>query len=433
MSTLPHFALAPVPRPTPVLVVHQLWGDLLLESRTLRPGEGLTAGAARDLHLKVLDTTVARLPAGVMGPLAVPGFFEVVDHSQGDLDAPGEVSAVIEADGDRWRLCVEPQDQVWGDLDGLVPVDGEVVLQRGPLTYRIHQDVREEPVGRPMVEPEPTLWSSFSSLGAMALALIAVTLTAPEPPRIELVDLPERVTRVVLTPPAPEPEPEPTPELIQEVRGGDGAAAVGPKREQVGTGGPSVEDAGLLAALDGGLLGDSDLDLSLVAATGNLREGSASGVPGGGGLGPRGGGLYGGGDIEGSGELRFRPGRDGVGDGLLPGGKTDGKLVEPGGPPLTIGALPASAIDEVIKRNMSQIRYCYQRRLAVQPDLGGKVTLRFTIANDGSVSAASVSRASLEDEQVHSCLVGRFLKMRFPEPKGGGVVSVTYPFVFSPG
>ena len=29
--------------------------------------------------------------------------------------------------------------------------------------------------------------------------------------------------------------------------------------------------------------------------------------------------------------------------------------------------------------------------------------------------------------------MGRFLKMQFPEPKGGGIVIVSYPFVFSPG
>ena len=431
MSTIPHFVQRPGPKPTAVLVVHQLWGDLLLESRTLRLGEGLTAGAARDLHLRVLDTTVARLP-GVVPPVAVPGFFEVVDHSQGDLDAPGDVVPVIEADGDRWWLYLEPGDEVWGDVDGLVPVEGDVVLRRGPLTYRIHQDVREEPVARALVEPEPTLWSSFSSLGALALGLVAVAAFAPEPPQVELVDLPERVTRVVLTPPAPEPEPEPTPEPVDTERGGDGAAAAGPPKDKVGTGGPSVEDAGLLAALDGGLLGDANLDLSLVAATGHLRAGSADGVPGGGGLGPRGGGLESGGSADGT-DMRFRPGMEGMGDGLAPGGKRDGQLVQTDGDPLLIGALPASAIDEVIKRNLAQIRYCYQRRLVANPGLNGKITLSFTIAGDGSVSSARVARATLEDDAVHSCIVGRFLKMRFPEPQGGGVVSVTYPFLFSPG
>jgi len=433
MSTLPHFAHRPGPKPAPVLVVHQLWGDLLLESRTLRIGEGLTAGAARDLHLRVLDTTVARLPSSVVGPMAVPGFFEVVDHTQGDLDAPGDVVGVVEAEGERWRLCLEPGDDVWGDAEGLVPVSGEVVMRRGPLTYRIRQDVREAPLARPGVQPDPTLWSSLSSLGAMALALVAITLTAPAPTQVELVDLPDRVTRIVLTPPAPEPEPEPEPVVEPSERGGDGAAAAGPSRDEVGTGGPSLEDAGLLAALDAGLLGDANLDLSLVAATGHLRAGSADGVPGGGGLGPRGGSLRGGGSAEAGDGLRFRPGREGIGDGLLPNGKTEGTLVEPDGEPLLIGALPASAIDEVIKRNMAQIRYCYQRRLLANPKLGGKITLRFTISGDGSVAAASVARATLQDDAVHSCLVGRFLKMRFPEPQGGGIVRVTYPFLFSPG
>ncbi len=339
----------------------------------------------------------------------------------------------MEAEGERWRLCLESGDEVWGDAEGLVPVSGEVVMRRGPPTYRFRQDVREAPLARPGVRPDPTLWSSLSSLGAMALALVAITLTAPAPSQIELVDLPERVTRIVFTPPAPEPEPEPIVEASE--RGGDGAAASGPTRtrDEVGTGGPSLDDAGLLAALDGGLLGDANLDLSLVAAAGHLRAGSADGVPGRGGLGPRGGSLRGGGSAEGADGLRFRPGREGIGDGLLPNGKTEGTLVEPDGEPLLIGALSASAIDEVIKRNMGQIRYCYQRRLAANPNLGGKITLRFTISGDGSVAAASVARATLRDDATHSCLVGRFLRMRFPEPQGRGIVRVTYPFLFSPG
>ena len=34
---------------------------------------------------------------------------------------------------------------------------------------------------------------------------------------------------------------------------------------------------------------------------------------------------------------------------------------------------------------------------------------------------------------AESCIVGRFLRMQFPQPKGGGIVIVSYPFIFSPG
>ena len=37
----------------------------------------------------------------------------------------------------------------------------------------------------------------------------------------------------------------------------------------------------------------------------------------------------------------------------------------------------------------------------------------------------------MNSEAVESCLCGRFLRFVFPEPEGGGIVVVTYPFVFT--
>ena len=40
---------------------------------------------------------------------------------------------------------------------------------------------------------------------------------------------------------------------------------------------------------------------------------------------------------------------------------------------------------------------------------------------------------ALDSSAVEQCIVGRFMRMQFPEPKGGGIVIVSYPFIFSPG
>jgi hypothetical protein len=34
---------------------------------------------------------------------------------------------------------------------------------------------------------------------------------------------------------------------------------------------------------------------------------------------------------------------------------------------------------------------------------------------------------------VEGCIASRFMQFKFPEPKGGGIVIVSYPFIFSPG
>jgi TonB family protein len=82
---------------------------------------------------------------------------------------------------------------------------------------------------------------------------------------------------------------------------------------------------------------------------------------------------------------------------------------------------------------MAQIRYCYQRELTKNPTLGGKITVKFTIAKDGTVSSASTKSSTMGNEAVETCINTRFMKFQFPEPKGGGVVIVSYPFIFSPG
>jgi hypothetical protein len=82
---------------------------------------------------------------------------------------------------------------------------------------------------------------------------------------------------------------------------------------------------------------------------------------------------------------------------------------------------------------MNQIRYCYQRELTKNPNLGGKITIKFVIAKDGSVSKSDVKSSSMGNGAVEGCIADRFLKFQFPEPKGGGIVIVSYPFIFSPG
>lgn len=36
------------------------------------------------------------------------------------------------------------------------------------------------------------------------------------------------------------------------------------------------------------------------------------------------------------------------------------------------------------------------------------------------------------DDTFHTCLTDTFRTFRFPEPRGGGIVKVAYPFVFKP-
>jgi TonB family protein len=115
------------------------------------------------------------------------------------------------------------------------------------------------------------------------------------------------------------------------------------------------------------------------------------------------------------------------------GPKGEGGIGTVGGDPIIVGSLDRSLIDEVIKRHMNQIRYCYQRELTKNPSLGGKIVVKFVIAKDGTVSKANIKETTMGNPAVEECVLGRFRRMQFPKPKGGGIVIVSYPFLFSPG
>ena len=56
-----------------------------------------------------------------------------------------------------------------------------------------------------------------------------------------------------------------------------------------------------------------------------------------------------------------------------------------------------------------------------------------TIDPAGAVTEAHTQESTLHDRTVESCVAAKIKTWRFPIPKGGGEVFVTYPFIFTPG
>ena len=75
------------------------------------------------------------------------------------------------------------------------------------------------------------------------------------------------------------------------------------------------------------------------------------------------------------------------------------------------------------------IRYCYERELQNDAELGGRISVNWTIDLEGRVSSASVVENSMGSRDVESCIIREVRRMRFDQPDGGMVV-VTYPFTF---
>ena len=95
------------------------------------------------------------------------------------------------------------------------------------------------------------------------------------------------------------------------------------------------------------------------------------------------------------------------------------------------GRLPPEAIQRVVHQSFGRFRYCYEQGLARDASLAGRVTTKFVIARDGSVSTAVDGGSDLPDANVTACVQRTFTGLSFPEPPGG-VVTVVYPISFSP-
>ena len=94
------------------------------------------------------------------------------------------------------------------------------------------------------------------------------------------------------------------------------------------------------------------------------------------------------------------------------------------------GSLDGAVIRRVIRQHQPEMRYCYEKQLRVSPGLAGRLTLALTIGANGAVTTARAESSTLGETAVGSCVTGYAKRWVFPEPRGGGVVVVRYPFVF---
>jgi hypothetical protein len=101
------------------------------------------------------------------------------------------------------------------------------------------------------------------------------------------------------------------------------------------------------------------------------------------------------------------------------------------GVPTTNGHLPPEVIQRIVRQNDGRYRFCYQQALKTNPDLEGRVTVKFLIARDGSVAFSADGGSDIPDPGVRQCVVSSFTQLSFPAPDSG-VVTVFYPIVFSP-
>jgi hypothetical protein len=106
-------------------------------------------------------------------------------------------------------------------------------------------------------------------------------------------------------------------------------------------------------------------------------------------------------------------------DGNLPGG-----VKRPGG-----GRLAPEIIQHVVRERFPKMRACYEKGLARDGKLRGKVKVRFVIEESGRISSVEDYGSTLPDADAVTCVLAVYRTLSFPEPDGGKV-TVVYPINF---
>ncbi len=193
---------------------------------------------------------------------------------------------------------------------------------------------------------------------------------------------------------------------------------------------------GTLSKVFAGGKGASNAASQLEGYSGFTTEGT-------GGLGAAGTEKGGGGESMGLGGLAEKGpggGRKGTGLGALGSGGNilggKGRIsIESGGggEPIVMGAIDTDAIAREIAKHRDEIKYCYEKEInAENPDLAGRVGIRFVIGASGIVTTAGVSSTTLNNVNAERCIVDVIKRIQFPQVRGGGIAEVTYPFLFKP-
>ena len=93
----------------------------------------------------------------------------------------------------------------------------------------------------------------------------------------------------------------------------------------------------------------------------------------------------------------------------------------------------SSDIRRIVASYLGGLRYLYNKGLRKDPELRGKLIVRFQIAPSGRVTSTQMVSSSLGSGPLERAILDNIRKWKFPRiPEKDGSVKVTYPFVFLP-
>ncbi len=465
-----------------------LWGTNVLHVSHLTPPRSFYVGeeqgktSACDFFIPSERIGTTRLPVVVGDRMGVS--VVIPPSARGYVDLPGQPRMSL----DEVRARAQPTAEVQGGHQFQLPGGGKSRVELGDFVFQVAAVNAGKPMKKGVAGGVDWTVASYFGLSflvhaglisAMAFFVPPLGLTDDEDLDKDRLYLMQQFLDAAAEREQEEKETEVVEEQADNKEGGTGTKAKG---EEGSMGNPTTKatnkryavqgpkdnpdphiarQAALREAMEFGMIGllntgaagdpnaptapwgrDTSSGSDEVSARGNMWGDEIGDAFGAGGLGLSGIGEGGGGRGEGIGLGNIGTLGHGAGTGTGQGfGAGHGRL---GGshatraPKVRMGAttvsgrLPPEVIQRIVRQNYGRFRMCYEQGLGRNPNLEGRVSARFVIGRDGSVSNVSNGGSDLPDSGVVSCVVSAFYGLSFPQPEGG-IVTVVYPIMLAPG
>lgn len=466
-----------------------LWGDNIIHAQHLTPPRNFYVGEEQGKQFTVdffipsekIGTTRMPVVVGDAGSVAVV----LPQGAQGTIEITGQPVITL----DQARMHAQPCAELAGAQQFPLPAGARARVQVQDLVFQVQTVNAGKPLPHGLASGFD--WNvamyfglSFLSFGSLMLAMAffvpSMYLTNGEGIDHDQLLLIQQYLDAAAEREQEEEETEQVPEENADNKeGGTGTRAKGEEgsmgkesskdtNKRYAVQGPKdnadphiARQAALREAVEFGMIGllntgaagdpnaptapwgrETSLGMDDVSAMGNMWGDEIGDAYGAGGLGLSGIGEGGGGRGEGIGlgsigTIGHGAGTGtgqgfGAGHGRLGGShKTSAPKVRMGATTVS-GRLPKEVIQRIVRQNYGRFRLCYEKGLGANPSLEGRVSVRFVINRNGSVSNVSNGGSSMPDANVVNCVVRAFYGLSFPKPEGG-IVTVTYPIMFAPG
>jgi hypothetical protein len=96
------------------------------------------------------------------------------------------------------------------------------------------------------------------------------------------------------------------------------------------------------------------------------------------------------------------------------------------------GKIDAFVVRQKIHHDLPKINRCYESALRYEPELAGKVKVRFAVVRKGYVQGVHVVENTTGHQGVERCVARVVSGIRFPSRRSGKPLSFTFPFIFAP-